>query len=76
MPNDELREDELLALKMLNWKWGWRRDWFGWHRLFWFAFMLDTKAPVVGVVVFGLSVTYGRNILSSTGLFSNSRKTT
>ena len=49
-----------------GWRWGWTCHWYGWHRLLWFAFMLDTRTPVVGAVFLGLAVTFGKNKLPPT----------
>jgi hypothetical protein len=63
--------DEFERVVRLKFRWGWQVAWMGWPRCLWLSVAIDLRTPFVGVVFFGLMVTYGKNKLVVTEAFTN-----
>lgn len=63
--------DEFERVVRLKFGWGWEFLWMGWRRCLWLSVAIDLRAPFVGVVFFGLLVSYGKTKLVVTPAFTN-----
>lgn len=50
---------------LLEYRWGWNCEWFGWRRMLWLTVAIDFKWKLAYVVVFGLAVSYGKHLVKA-----------
>lgn len=59
---DKTLKDELDDI--FQFRWGWACQWFGWRRMLWFAVAIDFRLRLAYIIVFGLALSYGRQLIA------------
>lgn len=73
----ETESMETIPDDFLRFRWGWKCEWYGWRRMLWFAVAIDFRLWCAYVVLFGLGLSYGKQLVEvnySTATIGNAKE--